>query len=93
MTAAAQLAPDQAEDSANESARHRWTSPLPVAQELCINGCEQQQRTCRRCGLIMITMIPPFGALPWHEYRHPSGAWQRALERRPPCPGVMMGAA
>jgi hypothetical protein len=68
------------------SPRHSWDSDNErhIAASDCASGCGETIRTCKSCGLIMITVHPPTG-LPWHEFTQPGASARIKLDHRPPC--------
>jgi hypothetical protein len=68
------------------SPRHSWDHKKEQSIAACDtqSGCSETIRTCRSCGLIMITVHPPVG-LPWHEFTQPGASARIKLDHRPPC--------
>lgn len=64
--------------------RHRWGDALRLAACASVSGCDQTERTCRRCGLVCVTIHPPHHAKPWREWRK-IGDVQVMVEGTPPC--------
>ena len=65
--------------------RHEWDH----AGERRLNGFDaadgnaRNERTCVKCGIVRITIIPPHG-YPWHEWRTKNGGTYVG-EATPPC--------
>lgn len=62
--------------------RHGWINEMRILPFESIDGNERTERTCKRCGLVKITIHYPYGYAD-REWRHPNGKTIK-LSRTPP---------
>jgi hypothetical protein len=67
------------------TARHKWdhAGERRLSGFDCTDGNARNERTCVKCGIVRITVMPPHG-LPWHEWRVKDGGTYVG-EATPPC--------
>jgi hypothetical protein len=66
-------------------ARHEWDhrNSRLLSGFGAADGCARNERTCFKCGVVRITVMPPHG-YPWHEWRTKDGGMYVG-EATPPC--------
>lgn len=74
------------------SPRHgRWINEKRIPASESHDGNERTERACERCGLVKITVHPPYG-FPFRQWRTVAGEkWQGELT--PPCIAVIVAEA
>lgn len=65
--------------------KHAWDYGQVIyrAAQDCADGNERTEKPCLHCGLVKITVHPPYGR-PWHEWRTRENAVYVG-EATPPC--------
>lgn len=73
--------PKQQHPQPQQQPKHSWSDPTYIHEQ---GKTDRRERTCTKCGLVRITMIPPHG-LAWREWRHPKWEHSVKLGATPPC--------
>lgn len=69
--------------------KHRWDreNKRAIAAASSPSQCDQTERDCKICGLVMITVHPPREDS-YRAWRYPDDPKQFTSEATPPCRGV-----
>ncbi len=51
---------------------HKWGDSRNIHRDSTKSGCDETERECELCGLIKLTIHPPFGR-PYRAWRTPGG--------------------